>query len=80
MLVRLVEYNWTKDDDTGMQNPNFIKAYNFKDIDKIIEFIKSIIDHDVRVGDEWYTIQDYIWVFPKDEDSVPCLDVYCCGY
>ena len=34
---------------------------------KVIEFIKSMLGKDVRIGDDWYTIQDFVWSFPKDK-------------
>lgn len=74
MLIRLMEYNWTENDDSGLDNPHFIKAYTEKNINKVIKLIKEI--KGVRIGNDWYTICDYIWNFPESYENIPSLDIY----
>lgn len=82
MIIRLCEYNFLGCDcDTGLDNPKIIKAYNESNIDKIIFFVKEMMNRGVRVGDDWYTICDMIWSFPENRENVPSLDIYVCeGY
>lgn len=76
MLIRLVEYNFTND-ESGLDNPRIIGAYEEPNFDKIIMFINGLINKSVRYNDDWYTIDTIVWKFPADEDSIPCLDIYC---
>lgn len=76
MIIRLCEYNWTNEDESGMDKPHIIKAYTENDIDKVIIFVKEMLHRGVRVGDDWYTIEDYIWNFPESQENVPSLDIY----
>lgn len=75
MIIRLLEYNWTND-DSGLEKPNHIGAYTEENYDKAIIFIKEMIDHGVRFGDDWYTVCDVIWSFPESRENIPSIDVY----
>ncbi len=76
MIIRLCEYNWNEEDESGLDKPHIIKAYTENNIDKIIVFIKEMLHRGVRVGDDWYTIEEYIWNFPESHENVPSLDIY----
>lgn len=80
MVIRLVEYRWTNEDDSGLDNPKIISTYRDDNIDKTIILIKEMMDHGVRVGDKWYTICDVIWNFPENHEYVPSIDVYVVDY
>ena len=76
MIIRLVEYNWTNEDETGLDKPKFIKAYTEDNIDKVIVLIKEMKEQGIRVGNDWYTICDYVWSFPESHENLPSLDIY----
>ena len=78
MLVRVLEENLCEKD--CLENATFLKGYEFKDIDKIIEFVKSLIGKDMRIGNDWYTIEDYVWSFPETDENIPTLDIFVYGY
>lgn len=80
MLVRIYELNFTMDDNTGIDNATFLKGYNFQDIDKIVEFVKSMKGKDLRIGDIWYTIDSFIWTFPEESDNIPSFDIFVYSY
>lgn len=81
MLIRLVEYNFNDpEDESGMINPKFIAAYDEKNFDKLMNFIKNSKGIDIVVGDDWYTIDTYVFHFPKDSDSIPSINIYVYGY
>lgn len=80
MLVRIFELNFTMDDDTGKDNATFLKGYEFKNIDKIVKFVKCMKDKDLRIGDIWYQIDDYVWNFPEEHDNIPTFDIYVYSY
>ena len=80
MLVRILELNFTNNDSEGMDNAHYLAGYEFENIDKIIEFVKSMKGKDLRINDEYYTIEDWIWNFPQDFDSLSCLDIYVLSY
>lgn len=77
MVIRLVEYKWTNEDETGLDNPHVIATYTEENFDKLIIFVKELKGRGVRVGDKWYTIDDYIFNFPESHENFACLDIYC---
>lgn len=80
MLVRIYELNFTMDDDTGMDKATFLKGYEFKNIDKIVKFVKCMKGKDLRIGNIWYTIDDFVWTFPEEHDNIPTFDIYVYSY
>ena len=78
MLVRLLEYNYETEDKYA--NPHFIKAYNEPNYEKFVIMLNNMENRDFRVGDEWYTFQEWLFSFPKDEDCIPSIDIYVCSY
>ncbi len=80
MLIRLCEYNFTNEDESGLENPRIIRGYQEENFDKLVNFLKALKGYDVKIGDTFYTIDDLVFQFPKDSDSVPCLDIMCLSY
>ena len=78
MLIRLLEYNYETEDK--YENPHFIKAYKEENFDKFIAMLNQMNGRDFRVGDDYYSYQEYIFSFPENEDCTPCIDIYVCGY
>lgn len=78
MLVRLLEYNYENEDKYA--NPHFIKAYKEENYEKLIAVLNLMKGRDFKVGDEYYTYQEWIFSFPENEDSIPSIDIFVCGY
>lgn len=78
MLVRLLEYNYETEDK--YENPRFIKAYKEENYDKFVAMLNLMKGRDFKVGDEYYTYEEWIFNFPKDDESIPCIDIYVVGY
>lgn len=78
MLVRVLEEDLTE--ENRFENAKFLKGYNFENIDIIVEVVKSLMGKDMRIGNDWYTIDDYVWSFPETDDNIPSFDIYVYGY
>ena len=78
MLVRVYEMNLTSDDE--YENATFLKGYHEENIDKLVEFVKSLKGKDLRIHNEWYTIHDFVWSFPEDTENIPSFDIFVFGY
>lgn len=83
MLVHIRELSCLPDyADWDYDNTKFIAAHEIKDYDKFVKFVQTLKKYgkDLIVNDEYYTVEDYAFVFPQNSDSVPCLYVYVSGY
>ena len=80
MLIRLMEYDFSSEEDDMYKNPHLIKGYEEKNFDKLVNTIISLKGCDVRVGDEFYTIDDIVFNFPEFNDNIPTLDIMCIPY
>lgn len=82
MLVRLLEYNYDADDGgKSLENGKFIKATYVEDYDTFLSMLQNMKGKDIVVGEDWYTYDgDYYLSFPKDDESIMCLDVFVCSY
>lgn len=78
MLVRVYKMDLASDDE--YENATFLKAYQEDNFDKLAEFVKSLKDKDLRIYNEWYTIHDFVWSFPEDEENIPSFDIFVYGY
>lgn len=78
MLIRLLEYNYETEDK--YENPTFIKAYKEENYEKLIAVLNLMNGRDFKVGDEYYTYQEWLFSFPENEDSIPSIDIFVCGY
>ena len=80
MLVRLMEYNYEKDDDK-LDDPKYIKGTNIDNYDTFLSMLQNMKGKEIVVGDKWYLYDgDYVLRFPQDDESLMCLDIYVCGY
>ena len=75
MLIRLYKYTFKTDDK--FENPKFLAAYREENFDKLVNLLESMKEHGIKVGEQWYTIDDYIFTFPEDHESIPAIDIYC---
>lgn len=78
MLVRVFEVDLTSDDI--FEDATFLKGYNEKNFDKLIEFVKSLKDKDMRINNNWYTVHDFVWSFPESDENIPSFDIFVYGY
>ena len=81
MLVRILGYNFTDDDESGMKNGNFIAATKVENYDKFLSMLEIMKGKDIVIGKEWYTFDgNYYLSFPKNDDEIMSLDVFVCEY
>lgn len=81
MLVRILGYNFTDDDESGMENGNFIAATKVENYDRFLSMLEIMKGKDIVIGKEWYTFDgDYYLSFPKHDDEIMSLDIFVCEY
>jgi len=81
MLVRILGYNFTDDDESGMENGNFIAATNVENYDRFLSMLEIMKGKDIVIGKEWYTFDgDYYLSFPKNDNEMMSLDIFVCEY
>ena len=82
MLIRILEYDYDADDGgKSLENGRFIAASNVEKYDTFLSLLQNMESKDIKIGEEWYTYEgDYVLNFPKNDDSIMCLDVFVCGY
>lgn len=81
MLVRILGYNFTDDDESGMENGNYIAATNVENYDTFLRMLKDMKGKDIVIKGEWYTYEgDYYLSFPKNDDEIMCLNIFVCEY
>ena len=83
MLVHIKEVSPLPDRaEWDFENTKFVQAYKVKSYDKFLRFIQTLKKYhkDLIVGDNWYTVEDYAFCFPENNESVPCLYVYVVSY
>lgn len=79
MLVHFVKPEFTED-GIDYEHTKVLAAQKVKSYDKFIKFIRAMIDHEVIIDKEWYTIDSYNFSFPSDNEHMPCLIVYVVEY
>ena len=80
MLVRILEYNY-EDEGDGMENGHFLAATNIDNYDTFLSMLQNMKGKDIKIDEEWYTYEgDYYLSFPKDDNSILCLNIFVCGY
>ena len=42
--------------------------------------LNQMKNRDFKIDDEYYTYQEWMFNFPKGDESIPCIDIYVCGY
>lgn len=79
MLIRLLELNYENDSDI-YEDAKFLAAYKEQNYAEFIRTIKELKDNGeefkISVGEEWYAIDTYVFNFPKDDEHIPCINVY----
>ena len=78
MLVRLMEYNTSHDDDNydKYNKPMFIKAYEEESFDQLVYMLTHMKNRIIKVGDDIYLYDDFIYNFPPEEEYIPSIDIY----
>ena len=80
MLIRIMEYDYDNEDDM-LENGHYLAATNVEHYDTFLSMLQNMKGKDIKIGDGWYTYEgDYLLNFPKDDNSIMCLDVFVCGY
>ena len=81
MLVRILGYNFTDEDESGMENGNFIAATNVENYDTFLHMLEIMKGKDIVINKEWYTYEgDYYLGFPKNDNELMCLNIFVCDY
>lgn len=81
MLVRILGYNFTDEDESGMENGNFLAATKVESYDKFLSMLETMKGKDIVIGKEWYTFDgDYYLSFPKNDNAIMSLDIFVCEY
>ena len=83
MLVHIKELHSLPDlEDWDYEHAMTIAATKVKTYDKFVRFVEQLKkkNKDLIIGENWYTVEDYSFSFPKNDDHVPCLNVYVVSY
>lgn len=81
MLVRILGYNFTDDDESGMENGAFIAATEVEKYDTFLSMLKMMKGKDIVINNEWYIFEgDYYLSFPKNDDELMSLNIFVCEY
>ena len=81
MLVRILGYNFTDDDESGMEKGNFIAATKIENYDIFLSMLEIMKGKDIVIDKEWYTFDgDYYLSFPKNDNEIMSLDIFVCEY
>ncbi len=81
MLVRILGYNFTDEDESGMENGNYIAATKIENYDTFLNMLKNMKGKDIVINNEWYTYEgDYYLHFPKSDIELMSLDIFVCEY
>jgi len=81
MLIHFVQPEWSNEyGGLDYDNYHIISALTIEDYERFIKFIDSMKEHECEINGEWYTIDSYIFVLPKDSDCVPYIKVYLYEY
>ncbi len=79
MLVRIKEYNY--DEEDKLTGGHMLAATEVENYDTFLSMMQNMKGKDIKINEDWYTFEgDYLLNFPKDEDSIMCLDIFVCGY
>jgi len=78
MLIRLLQINFSSDDI--YEDAKYLSGFktdNYGEFMKMLSELKNNSEEfNIAVGEEWYTIDTYVFSFPKDSDSLPCINIY----
>ena len=83
MLVHILEPGLLPDStDWDYDNAKFLGLCEIESYDKFVRFIQTLKENssDLKIKDEWYTVDNYAFSFPADKDSIPVLYVYVISY
>lgn len=81
MLVHFVKPNMLKDaDGLDYDDCKVIAHFKIKDYQRFIKFIQAMKGHECSLGNEWYTIDSFIFCLPQDFEHVPCIKVFVIEY
>lgn len=79
MLVRLLELNY-KDGKDIYEDAKYLAAFEVKDYGEFIKMITLLKEnneeYDIAVGEEWYSIDTWVFNFPENDEILPCINVY----
>lgn len=79
MLVRLLELNY-KDEKDIYEDAKYLAGFKVDDYGEFIKMITELKNNDeeyhISVGDEWYSIDTWIFNFPENDEILPCINVY----
>lgn len=79
MLVRIIEYNY--DEEDKLTDGHMLAATEVENYDTFLSMMQNMKGKDIKINEDWYTFEgDYLLNFPKDEDSIMCLDIFVCCY
>lgn len=79
MSIRFVQPEWSNG-ELDYDNYHIISVFTIEDYERFIKFIDFMKEHECEFNGEWYTIDSYIFVLPKDLDCVPYIRVYLREY
>ena len=82
MRIRILEPEVSKEyDGWDFDHWKYISSMEIESYDRFIKFLEFIKekDKDVKVGADYYSVIDYHFNFPEDDECVPSLDVFVCG-
>lgn len=65
-----LEFNYEK--------TKIISTYTIEDYDRFVNFIEYLkkYDKEIIIDEKWYSIEDYVFEFPKNFDYMPVLKIY----
>ena len=79
MLIRLLEINCFNDKDP-YEDAKFLAGFTEDHYGEFIRMIREMKDNgeefQVAVENDWYTIDSYVFCFPKNSEFLPCINVY----
>ena len=78
MLIRLLSKNIL--DDDPYENAKFLSAFIENRYGEFIRMLRELKngkeEFQISVGENWYTIDTYIFSFPENSEMLPCINVY----
>ena len=81
MLVHIVKPKYKAElDGWDYDDYEFLAAKTIETYDRFILFLKSYEGMKIEIDGEWYEVDDYVYSFPTDGDSIPCLRIYVTDY
>ena len=79
MIIRLYELSYENDIDP-YENAHFLASFEGKNYDAFVRTLSALKDNDeefqISLDDEWYTLDTWVFNFPKNSEYLPSVDVY----